>query len=63
MRYHSSQENDIMWGGGMPDDITIVALRVIAKKAAASFQLEDDHETHGDDDDVVSDTPLAVGGV
>jgi hypothetical protein len=54
-----------MWGGGMPDDITIVALRVIAKKAAASFHLHDAHEHDDDDehDDAVSDAPLAVGGV
>ena len=26
-----AKENDVMWGGGMPDDITVVALRVVDK--------------------------------
>ena len=25
-----AKENDIMWGGGMPDDCTVIALRVTA---------------------------------
>lgn len=24
-----AKENDIMWGGGMPDDCTVVAIRVV----------------------------------
>ena len=24
-----AKENDIMWGGGMPDDTTVIVLRVI----------------------------------
>lgn len=35
-----AKENDVMWGGGMPDDITVVALRVINKvdsRAAVSL--------------------------
>ena len=31
-----AKENDIMWGGGMPDDITVVALRVINKADSPS---------------------------
>ncbi|CAN0277550.1 unnamed protein product, partial [Ectocarpus fasciculatus] len=31
-----AKENDIMWGGGMPDDITVVALRVINKADSTS---------------------------
>jgi protein phosphatase PTC7 len=26
-----AKENDIMWGGGMPDDTTVVVARVAAK--------------------------------
>lgn len=38
-----AKENDIMWGGGMPDDITIVALRVINKsKSSAGVRVPSD---------------------
>ncbi|CAM9704782.1 unnamed protein product, partial [Phaeothamnion confervicola] len=30
-----AKENDIMWGGGMPDDVTVVCLRVIKKRRAS----------------------------
>lgn len=35
-----AKENDIMWGGGMPDDITVVALRVI-NRAESSAAVRD----------------------
>lgn len=37
-----AKENDIMWGGGMPDDITVVALRVI-NRAGSSAAVRDVH--------------------
>ena len=27
------QENDIMWGGGMPDDTTVVVMRTVKKNS------------------------------
>ena len=27
-----TQENDIMWGGGMPDDTTVVVMRTVKKR-------------------------------
>ena len=31
-----AKENDILWGGGMPDDCTVIALRIMdAERAAA----------------------------
>ena len=29
-----AKENDIMWGGGMPDDTTVVVMRVFQNAAA-----------------------------
>ncbi|KAJ8601512.1 hypothetical protein CTAYLR_006718 [Chrysophaeum taylorii] len=30
-----AKENDIMWGGGMPDDVTVVAMRVVPRRRNA----------------------------
>lgn len=37
-----AKENDIMWGGGMPDDITIIAIRVTDKAQSSADVSESD---------------------
>jgi len=36
-----AKENDIMWGGGMPDDCTVVAIRVVNIKGEKGLQTID----------------------
>ena len=50
-----AKENDIMWGGGMPDDITVVAARVY--EAASIVPLADSI-----DDPLMFDPRMMPGG-
>ncbi|KAG5178855.1 phosphatase 2C-like domain-containing protein [Tribonema minus] len=36
-----AKENDIMWGGGMPDDVTVVVMRIV-NKLSSKFQFAQD---------------------